>query len=296
MHTPTIEDVSAYWDNRPCNIRHSKHETGSIEYSKEVTRKKYLIEPHIPRFAEFPRWKNKTVLEIGCGIGTDTISFLRHGAKVIAVDLSKESIKIAQQRISAEFTTSPNIQFLHGNIEDDGMISTIRNVTSEPIDLVYSFGVLHHTVDINSAIRNLSRIVRPGTDCKIMVYNKYSIRTLEILLETFPKGASLFPLHSWLDRTVALRSEAQSGCPITHVYTPRSINAILSPFFDTVRIRKEHIFPYDIPAYVRNEYVLRIPYRWLNARTFVTLRKHFGWHLLVDATRTIRTDKEERVS
>ena len=80
--TTPIEAVRDYWNARPCNIRHSQKPRGTQAYFDEVETRKYFVEPHIPEFAEFPRWNDKTVLEIGCGIGTDTINFLRNGAKV----------------------------------------------------------------------------------------------------------------------------------------------------------------------------------------------------------------------
>src|SRR6267142_6227097 len=94
----TVDKVRNYWDLRPCNIRHSTKEVGTREYFDEVEARKYLVEPHIPRFAEFERWRGKKVLEIGCGIGTDTINFARHGAEVTAVDLSRQSLQVACQR------------------------------------------------------------------------------------------------------------------------------------------------------------------------------------------------------
>ncbi len=82
-----IDAVRVYWNNRPCNIRHSTKPVGTREYFDEVEARKYFVEPHIPAFAEFSRWKDKRVLEIGCGLGTDTMSFLREGARVTAVDI-----------------------------------------------------------------------------------------------------------------------------------------------------------------------------------------------------------------
>ena len=77
----TVDAVRNYWDRRPCNIRHSPKRVGTREYFDEVETRKYFVEPHIPRFAQFERWRGKKVLEIGCGIGTDTTNFARHGAR-----------------------------------------------------------------------------------------------------------------------------------------------------------------------------------------------------------------------
>ena len=58
-----IEAVQAYWDARPCNIRHSPKPVGSREYFDEVEARKHFVEPHIPGFAQFKRWQASVSLK-----------------------------------------------------------------------------------------------------------------------------------------------------------------------------------------------------------------------------------------
>src|SRR6266704_5380693 len=112
----SLEQVQDYWNRRPCNIRHSPKPVGTKEYSDEVEARKYFVESHIPGFADFERWRGKRVLEIGCGIGTDTMNFARAGAEVTAVDLSEKSLVIAQQRAKV-FGLDDRIHFIQANAE-----------------------------------------------------------------------------------------------------------------------------------------------------------------------------------
>ena len=77
---PGIDAVEAYWNARPCNVRHSPKPVGSREYFDEVEQRKHFVEYHIPGFAQFERWRGKRVLEVGCGIGTAAVNFARVAA------------------------------------------------------------------------------------------------------------------------------------------------------------------------------------------------------------------------
>ena len=63
----TIENVKQFWDDRPCNVRHSKKEIGTKEYFDEVEKKKLTAEPHIKTFSNFDEWNGKKVVGYICG-------------------------------------------------------------------------------------------------------------------------------------------------------------------------------------------------------------------------------------
>ena len=265
-----IEKVGSYWNRRPCNIRHSPKTVGSREYFDEVEHRKYFVEPHIPRFAEFDRWKGKTVLEIGCGIGADTINFARAGAEVTAVDLSEKSLELAEKR--ARVYGLDNITFYCANAEN---LSAV--VPPKSYDLVYSFGVVHHTPRPENIIAQIrDNYIKPGGTLKIMVYHRYSWKVFWIMI-TYGHGAF------WrLDELVARHSEAQTGCPVTYLYSRRRIASLLKGF-EIRNASVEHIFPYRISDYVRYDYVRNWYFDLLPTKLFHWLEHQIGWHLCVTA-------------
>jgi 2-polyprenyl-3-methyl-5-hydroxy-6-metoxy-1,4-benzoquinol methylase len=264
----TMEQVEAFWDARPCNIRHSLREVGSLEYFEEVEARKYLVEPHIPAFAQFERWKDKKVLEVGCGIGTDTISFARAGAKVTAIDYSEKSLAIARRR--AEIY-GLDIDFYKANAEE---ISKV--VPVEEYDLVYSFGVIHHTPRPRQAVSEIRKYMGPNSELKIMVYHRYSWKTFRILM-TYGRGVF------WkIDELIARYSEAQTGCPVTYTYTKKSIKEMLEGF-EVLEARAEHIFPYRIDDYKAYRYKKAWYFRYLPRKVFRWMERKWGWHLCVTA-------------
>ena len=267
-----IDAVREFWNGRPCNIRHSPKPIGTREYFDEVETRKYFVEPHIPVFAEFEKWKDKRVLEIGCGIGTALISFLRAGAEVTAVDLSSESLALAKQRVGV-YGFTDRVRFYEADAEK---LSSV--VPPEPYDLVYSFGVLHHTPHPESAIDQIRSFVRPGSTVKIMMYYTYSWTVLWAVLQY---GGGRF--WDWR-RIIATYSEAQTGCPVTYTYTKRELCALLEKRgFRVTDVFVDHIFPYRIPEYVEYRYRKVWYFRWLPQPLFRWLERQFGWHLCVTA-------------
>jgi 2-polyprenyl-3-methyl-5-hydroxy-6-metoxy-1,4-benzoquinol methylase len=267
-----VTKVKEYWDRRPCNVRHSTQPMGTREYFDEVERRKYFVESHIPAFAEFERWRGKRVLEIGCGIGTDTVNFARNGARVTAVDLSDKSLEIARQRVQV-YGLQDRVTFYRGNAEELNSVAP-----AEPYDLVYSFGVIHHTPRPERMLEQVRRYVRPGSVVKIMVYHRRSWKVAGVLLGD--GRGQLWKLHE----LVAKNSEAQTGCPVTYTYTRREGRDLLERHGFRVRqTRVEHIFPYRIEDYVQYRYVREWYFRWMPEPAFRALERRMGWHLCMTA-------------
>ena len=268
MHS--LQDVKEYWDRRPCNIRHSTKPVGTRDYFDEVEARKYFVEPHIPVFANFPRWRGKDVLEIGCGIGTDSVNFARNGANLTIVELSSESLAITRKRLELEQLRA---NLVNGNAEElDELLPP-----GKKFDLIYSFGVIHHTPHPERVVNAITKRLKAGGELRIMVYARHSWKVLWI-----------YACYGWREpwnwrKLVSKYSEAEIGSPVSYVYSCREARELLRNL-EILSMRKDHIFPYYIPDYVRYRYTKNWYFRWLPNSWFQWLERRLGWHLLIVAT------------
>lgn len=264
----TKEDLRSYWNLQPCNSNHSKQPRYSYEYSREVRARKYTVEPHIPDFADHVSWHRKKVLDLGCGIGTDTLEFARFGAAVTAVDFSVRSLDILTKRAHAESLDS-GIRIRLDDIETLDRLGTERQV----YDLIYSFGVLHHTPNPVAALCKAWELAKSGAELRIMVYHRYSFKALWILA-IYGK----FQFWKWAELRQKY-SEAQTGSPLTRTYTRKSATFLVEAAgWKVYKTEVAHIFPYQIKHYKRGHLVEEWYWRFLPRKL---LERFFGWHLLV---------------
>ncbi|MFZ2803656.1 MAG: methyltransferase domain-containing protein [Patescibacteria group bacterium] len=250
---PSIEHVTEFWDNRPCNIRHSTKPVGTKEFFDDVEKRKYFVEPHIPGFAEFPKWNGKKVLEIGCGMGTDAVNFARHGADYHGLELSNESLKLAKQRFDVFGLKGT---FYHGNSEQLGTV-----VPQQTFDLIYSFGVIHHTPNPELVIEQARRYMDAHSEFRLMLYAKESWKN--------------YMIEVGLDQP-----EAQFGCPIANTYSSDEIRGLLRGF-EVTDIHQDHIFPYIVEKYKKYEYEREPWFAAMSDVMFKQLEHKLGWHTLI---------------
>ena len=252
---PDLRDVQDFWDRRPCNIRHSPLEPGTRAYFEQVAERRYFVEPHVRDFADFAAWSGRRVLEIGCGIGTDGVQFARAGANYTGVDVSEVSLDLARRAFAAFGLPATLIR---ANAE------TIDEVLpAGAFDLVYAFGVIHHTPSPRDVVAAVRRVIRQHGVFKLMVYARESWKS--------------FMIEAGLDQP-----EAQAACPIALTYARAEIPALLAGFH-VEALEQDHIFPFVLDKYLRYEYEVLPWIRAMPPEMFAVMRKRLGWHLLVTA-------------
>lgn len=154
--------VREHWERETCGTRYSEADDRRT-YFEELARTRYELEPYIHAFAQFEQAKGKDVLEIGVGSGADFQNWTRHARRATGVDLTERGIALTRERL--QLAGVPDEQY------------SLRTADAEKLpfgdgsfDIVYSWGVLHHTPDTTTAFANAFRVLRPGGTLKAMIY------------------------------------------------------------------------------------------------------------------------------
>lgn len=247
------EAVRQYWDDKPCGTRNIPYHEGSLEYFEAIAENRYRLEPFIADYAQFSKWAGKRILEVGCGVGSDLLQFARAGADVVGIDLSPKSAFLARHRLDS--------YSCQGNV----LVADAESLpfTGDEFDLVYSWGVLHHTPNPEKAIQEIYRVTKPSGEVCIMLYHRYSLVALQLYL-LFGLLA-LKPFRSLKD-ILAHHHES----PGTKAYTIVEARQLFSAFTELqIQVR---LTPYDL-RYKRDKYLPR----WLGK----LIPKCLGWFIIV---------------
>lgn len=103
-------------------------------------------------------FKDKEVLECGCGGGQHTYFLAPYAKRIVAVDLNTADIARERNRGSA------NLTFLAADISDMNL--------GQKFDIVFSIGVVHHTDNPDKTVENLKKHVKKGGRFILWVYSR----------------------------------------------------------------------------------------------------------------------------
>jgi SAM-dependent methyltransferase len=286
------ERVRAFWQEHPCGTKFSDAEIGTREFFERIEAHRYGKEWHIPIAADFARAGGLRVLEIGCGLGTDGAQFAKAGADYTGVDLTDASIELARKRFE-----------LFG-LKGEFRVADAEKLDfpDESFDLVYSHGVLHHTPDTATAVREVHRVLKPGGRAIVMLYHRGSynyrigIRVLRRAGAGLLKSESGIRLvHSLTGEPIdSLREHAQlnqanggsaevdflsqstdgAGNPLARVYSRREARELFKDFRQV-----------ELRAYFLNKRFIPLVGNLLPRPIESALATRWGWHLWVYATK-----------
>ena len=212
--------VHDFWNSRPCGTQFTELEWGSRTFFDSVEAERYRRQPFMREAVGFDRYAGRTLLEIGCGLGTDSLQFARGGALVTGVDLTEQSIELARRRF-----------------EMYGVPGTFQVADAEQLpfpdasfDVVYSFGVLHHTPDTPRAVREVARVLKPGGEIVIMLYHRHSTHVWlgypVAMFGRLKRGQKLLSLDEYF------RVYDGEGNPLGKAYTQAEVLAMFKDFAD----------------------------------------------------------------
>lgn len=235
-------------------------ELGTPASFARVERYRYAEQPWMHDTFHFERFAGQRVLEIGVGLGTDHLQFARAGATMSGIDLTSRCVDLTQRRVKQE-----------------GLDSDLRVMDAEHLDfaddsfdVIYSFGVLHHTASAEKAFREIRRVLRPGGVFLGGLYNRYSAFVAVMLLQrllvpryrhmSFEQRLSLVEYSSSTDR----------AHPYVRLFTARELrHALQAAGFAEVKVTRRHF-----GLKLRH----RTP-RWLEE----IVSRRAGWYLIHEA-------------
>jgi 2-polyprenyl-3-methyl-5-hydroxy-6-metoxy-1,4-benzoquinol methylase len=234
------------------------------EYRYHSDHYEYLVNKS---FFSFKTYKGKDVLEIGCGLGSDLERFALAGSNVFAIDATKSAENSLRQRFALK------------RLNYDFKTADFRKIPYErKFDLVYSFGVLHHSPWIKEGIKEAANKLKPDGELIIMLYHKgfkYYIKKL------FFRGILQGKFLNYSKQEILnLHTEEFGESPTTLVFSRKEAKTLLDPYFDIIKMRG-----YRLDDNLTLPMLGKVfPIRTLTSNNaYNYLSDKFGWNLMIHA-------------
>lgn len=238
--TRTIEDVHRYWNENPL-FTHELPDVGSSAYFDALDEiKRSDVERFSTSFWQFDAFRERRVLDVGCGPGWISVQYALRGAHVDSVDLTERAVDLTNAHL-AHRGLSATVRV--GNAED-------LPFDDATFDLVVSSGVLHHTPNTPQAFSECLRVLKPGGRAKITLYRKGALhhpalfwltRAVMRLLSVRHPGADLSKEATNVDDFIRRYDGADN--PIGIAYTDRQWRDMLIKAGFTYERHEVHFFP-----------------------------------------------------
>ena len=160
-----IDQIQQYWNTRIHDLEMTDKPVGTLEFFDDLDEYRFDKLRYLPQLVDFGGFRGQTLLEVGCGIGTDLVRFARGGALVTGVDLSQTAIDLATKNFA-----------LHGLAPVELRVANAEALpyADNTFDHVYGHGVIQYTADPAQLIRECHRVLKPGGTGIFMVYNRVS--------------------------------------------------------------------------------------------------------------------------
>ncbi|MEM3656720.1 MAG: nitroreductase/quinone reductase family protein [Thermoprotei archaeon] len=170
-----------------------------------------------------------TVLEIGCGTGTETISLLKKGINIIASDISVRMLDVLARK-AKELGVSGRLKVVHARASQ--VVEKLLEAGCTQIDGVYSnYGAVNTEPKLKELVGKLHTIIRPGGILELGVWNKYC--AIEILGYTIRMRPSM--------AVARFKSPVPIGksrfCVSSWAYSVGELEQILKPYFTLERVQ-----------------------------------------------------------
>ena len=159
------QKVYEFWNQSSCGEDLYLNSEDKQGYDKQAEERYKLEGKIIFDFAKFSSARDLKVLEIGVGLGADHQQFAQAGADLYGVDLTEKAIKHTAKRLKY-FNLYSNL-----SVADAEELKFADN----SFDVIYSWGVLHHSPNTTKAISEVYRVLKPGGVARVMIYHKWSI-------------------------------------------------------------------------------------------------------------------------
>lgn len=215
--------VRDFWEIAACGEVYVEGERDRAGFDAQ-RQARYALEPFILPFASFAEARNVDVLEIGVGMGADHLEWAAAEPRsLIGLDLTIRAVETTRERAAVS------------GIAANLFVGDAENLAfpDDCFDIVYSWGVLHHSPDTPAAFAEIRRVLRPSGVARVMVYHRASIVGVLLWLRyAFARGR----LGTSLDDIYSSYLES----PGTKAYSRREINRLLvSAGFQHVKLSVE---------------------------------------------------------